>query len=944
MDIQPFDPKNQAAEGGGAKGSVHIRNMLSSIKHTVLEAGTTIGKYRVIEEIDRGGMAVVYKALQTDLNREVALKVMPANIILNYSFMKRFLSEAHSVAKLNHPYIVNIYEVASENNIYYLAMELISGPNLYEHLHDAKPKLADALEIVSKLAEALSYAHKQKIIHRDLKLNNVIMKEPLLPVLIDFGLAKAMEDNDGIVTKTGEIMGSPAYMAPECISGSTMDYRSDICSLGIMLYEMITFKNPYFDKRNICQTTLNVIEANPTPPKKINPWIPAEIEAITLKAMAKDPDARYQSMEEFGADIKRYQKGGTVLAKPPTLLKRTARFMRRKWVPIVIAAMVIIFSGIFTANNYINNKKGYSHWQLVYSEFPVNPAEWVLGGEETEGRAASAHESTERLRLEEEGRSLFLSSPGFSYARLEWRFTRDMLIEFDVSSSDYSLFNTGIFLFGNTPDSAYRVHLNRGANVENGITFPGSGFLFQDIENWKIPWQAKNRVAVERAQNSISFSINGVQVAKIFDYFPPLGKNHEKIGFFVNGSSVLFSNLNVYRRTIPMIPSPAIAADRLWERGDFESAIDEYKGVMVDQTALAHTMYLHLKIADSQIRLGSYDDAHKTLSQTSRLQSGGDLRALAMFLKGMAYQKSGNTGKAEDEFATIANYFKHSSVNFSIMSNKLALCGQKIKSGNLDSAQYYIKAYTPLYSNFSAQWGSIYLRILDIQAARGDIEQTLATSNEIEALYANNGAIMTRAKMILGKAYLNAGQTAKAAEMFGLSIHNNSNTSNNIWEAWLRLAEIYEYDTDYNNARSLYLKIRNECPPTSEIFWMAMLKCAEYNADKYNADKYGANNTTLPAAPALLQTIINSNHPFALPRLIANYYLDKIDEKTFREGYASLYPDDIWHRYYTARKHLLYESREDAIVTLTNLQKELPDNSWRKFQVLKILRAPKAWR
>ncbi|MDR2728106.1 MAG: protein kinase, partial [Chitinispirillales bacterium] len=623
MDIQPFDPKNQASESDGSKGSVHIHNILSSLKHTVLEAGAAIGRYRIIEEIDRGGMAVVYKALQTDLKREVALKVMPANITVNYSFMKRFLSEAHSVAKLNHPYIVNIYEVASENNIYYLAMELIPGPNLYQHLHDTKPKLADALEIVSKLAEALSYAHKQKIIHRDLKLNNVIMKEPLLPVLIDFGLAKAMEDADGIVTKTGEIMGSPAYMAPERISGSTMDHRSDICSLGIMLYEMITFKNPYFDKRNICQTTLNVMEANPTPPKKINPWIPAEIEAITLKAMAKDPAARYQSMEEFGADIKRYQKGGAVLAKPPTLLKRTVRFMRRKWVPIVIAAMVIIFSGIFTANNYINSKKGYSHWQLVYKEFPVDPAEWVLGGEETE-----------QLDLEEEGHSLFLSSRGFSYARLEWRFTRDMLIEFDVSSGDYSLFNAGIFLFGNTPDSAYCVHLNRGAVGENGITFPGSGFLFQDIENWKIPWQAKNRVAVERAQNSISFSINGVQAAKIFDYFPPLGKNHEKIGFFVNGSSVRFSNLNVYRRTIPMIPSPAIAADRLWERGDFESAIDEYKGVMVDQTALAHTMYLNLKIADSQIRLGSYDDAHKTLSQTSRLQSSGDLRALAMFLRG----------------------------------------------------------------------------------------------------------------------------------------------------------------------------------------------------------------------------------------------------------------------------------------------------------------------
>jgi len=931
MDIKPFDPKNHAADDDAAKGNVHIHNMLSSIQHTFLEAGTTIGRYRIIEEIDRGGMAVIYKAVQIDLEREVALKVMPANITINYRFVQRFLREAHSVAKLNHPNIVNIYEVASVNNVYYLAMELISGKNLYHHIYDTKPKLADALEIVSTLAGALSYAHRQKIIHRDLKLNNVIMKGPLQPVLIDFGLAKMLEDIDGeVVTRAGEIIGSPAYMAPECLSGEPTDHRSDICSLGIMLYEMVTFRNPYFDKRNVCQTTLNVIAANPIPPKKINPRIPAEIEAITLKAMSKNPAARYQSMEEFQADIKRYQKSGIVLAKRPSPQKRALSFIRKKWVPLVIITLITAFSGIFTANNHIHNKKGYSHWQLVYSEFPVNLEQWVLGGEGIDGRTLPQQRgSADILRLEKEGQTIFLSSPGFSFARLEWRFTRDMLIEFDVHSEDHSLFKTGIFLFGNTPDSAYCIHINRDASAENGITFPGSDFLFNDIKNGMIPWQAKNRVAVERSQNSISFSINGIQIAKIFDYFPPLGKNHEKIGFFVNGSSAQFSNLRVYRRTIPMSPSPTIAADRLWERGDFESAIDEYKGIMVDQTALAHAMDLHIKIADCQIRQGNYDDALKTLSKTAMLQSSGDLKALTMFLRGMAYQKSGNTGKAEDEFATVANYFKHSSVNFYIMLRKLILCNQKIKNGHLDSAQHYIKTHTPLYYNFSAQWGNIYLQILNIQAMQGDVEQALATSKEISALYSHNSEIMARAKTILGKAYLNAGQTDKAAGMF----NHTPGQPNNTWETWSLLAEIYDFDMDYQNARSLYLKIRNESPPISEIFWMAMLKCAEYNV----------NNTTPLAGTPLLQTIAKSNHPFVLPRLIANYYLNKIDEKTFRENYTSIYPGDSWHLYYTARKQFLNGNKDEALLTLTTLQRELPENSWRTFKVLKILQNFNEW-
>ena len=154
------------------KFKIKIHNILPTLERTFLQIGSTIGKYRIIEEIDRGGMAVVYKALQLDLDREVALKVLPANITINRRFVERFLSEAHAVARLQHPNIVNIHEVAVENNVYYLAMDFIPGMNLYYHLNFQKPKLVEVLEITAKVADALSYAHKQKIIHRDLKLNN----------------------------------------------------------------------------------------------------------------------------------------------------------------------------------------------------------------------------------------------------------------------------------------------------------------------------------------------------------------------------------------------------------------------------------------------------------------------------------------------------------------------------------------------------------------------------------------------------------------------------------------------------------------------------------------------------------------------------------------------------------------------------------------------------
>jgi len=912
MDTQSFEPKpNTGAVAPNDKGGFRIKNMLSSMKRTLLDVGTTIGRYQIISEIDRGGMAVVYKAMQLDLKREVALKVMPANVTINHQFVERFLTEAHSVAKLSHPYIVNIYETAAENNVYYLAMELIKGPNLYRHLHENKPKLVDVLEIMSRLAEALSYAHKQRIIHRDLKLNNVIMKDPLFPILIDFGLAKAVEEIDTGITKAGEIMGSPSYMAPERLLGGLVDHRSDICSLGIMLYEMLTFKNPYLDQRNLHQTTLNVMEANPIPPSKLVPWLPVEVEAITLKAMAKEPSARYQTMDELRDDIQRYLKGDIVLAKPPSFKKRTKRFVRKKWAPIAIGALLTVFFMIFAANHHIQSKKIGSHWQLVHSEFPEEDDKWVFGGEEGTWRKYK--------------RSVQGSSPGFSYARLEWRFNRDVLIEFEVSAADHNLFNAGIFLFGNSPQDAYCFHLNRGGSGESGITFPGSDFLFQDIESGKIPWQSRNRVAIERFENAVSFSINGSLVARVYDYFPPLGKEHEKMGFFVNGSDIRFSNLNAHRHSIPVAPSAALIADRFRQTGDFEGAIDEYRGLMVDQSALTRAKDLHLRIAECQIRLGRYSDALRTLSQSSRLQSSESMRARSKFLSAMTYHRTNDAPKWYASIVAISKEHELSPINHYIMSGILIHCGEQIEAGDIDGALENIKNYGALYPKFSKHWGNLHLQILDIQAKLGNVEAARLTSNEITALYPQNSEILTRSKTLLGKAHLNAGKTKDAAEIFNQIIHTNT-TTDNIWEAWFNLAEIYEYDFNYQNALSIYQKIYRESPATSEVHWMAALKCAEHST-----------------ANSILHEIINGAHPFPLPRLIANYYLGRISEDKFRSDYLFLYPQDPWHRYYTARNQMRYGQRNLAVQTLNRVRREIPQNSWRAFQILKILRSPEGW-
>ncbi|MCL2182510.1 MAG: serine/threonine-protein kinase [Chitinispirillia bacterium] len=930
-DDVPLPPPPPAGPDGDpqepVKGSFRIKNMLSTVNRTILAAGTVIGnRYHIIEEIDRGGMAVVYKALQLDLKREVALKVMPANVTINYRFVERFLAEAHSVAKLNHTGIVNIYEVATENNIYFIAMEYIPGKNLYTHLNEYKPKLVDVLEIVSKLTEALSYAHSQKIIHRDLKLNNVIMRDPLTPVLIDFGLAKALEDSDsgGGITRTGEIMGSPAYMAPERLLGGEVDQRSDICSLGIMLYEMLTFKNPYLDQRNLHQTTYNVMEANPIPPKKLIPWLSADIEAITLKAMAKDPAMRYQTMDEFREDIKRYRDGEAVLAKPPSLKRRSARFMRKKWAPITIIALILLFSGVIATSYFLQRKKVYSHWQLVYAQ-PAVPQtdEWAFADIDT------LHPG----KFEEAGRTFSLSSPGLSYVRLERRFNRDLLVEFDVRAPDKNMFRLGIFLFGENPAESHCVYLNRDGFGESGIAFPGSDLLFHDVETGAIPWQESNRITIERLNNSISLIINGAPVARVFDFFQPIGKAHEKIGFFVDGTSAVFSNIRVHRRAIPQTPSPTLIADRFRERGDFESAIDEYNGLMVDRSAINLTKEIHLNIAECQIRLGLHDEALSTLEKAAQLPGSDALKARARYLSGVAFIRMEDSARAENAFAAVTRQFKTSPVNFSVMASAMARSAAMYNSGNTEGALAAIKAGIEANPKFAPHWGRLHLKILGRVTKQGNMEASQAILNEITAIHGSTSETVVRARLILAEAYLNAGQIAPASQIYNQSIHRPT-VSDNVWFSWYALGELYDYDFDYEQAQALYSKVWKECPPTSVTHWLAAIKVAEQ-----------AVSDTMPLERVpLLHEIAGGPHPFPLPRIIAAYYLDKITEIEFQTYWESLFPGDSWCLYYIARKLLLQGNPEEAVSVLRVLQRQLPMASWHTFQVLKILHSTERWR
>ncbi len=311
-----------------------------------------VAGYKILKVLGQGGMGVVYKARQRGLKRIVALKMISAVGHHAPEDLARFRSEAMAVADLQHPNIVQIYEVGEDNGQPFFSLEYVAGGSLARKIAGTPFPPRDAAQLVKTLAGGMQYAHECGIVHRDLKPANVLLTESGEPKVSDFGLVKRLEDDAG-QTQSGSILGTPSYMAPEQAEGRIKDIGpcTDIYALGGILYELMTGRPP-FRAASVLDTLQQVRTQEPIPPSQFQPKIPRDLETICLKCVQKDPARRYATAAALEEDLRRFLSGEAILARPVSTAEWLWRWCRRNpWVAglsAIVALLVLAWAATST--------------------------------------------------------------------------------------------------------------------------------------------------------------------------------------------------------------------------------------------------------------------------------------------------------------------------------------------------------------------------------------------------------------------------------------------------------------------------------------------------------------------------------------------------------------------------------------------------------------------
>lgn len=323
-----------------------------------------VGDYELLDEVAAGGMGVVWKARQVKLDRLVAVKMIRGGALAGEEEVRRFHAEAQAAANLKHPNIVSIHEVGEHEGQHYYSMDFIEGTTLADVCHGKAMNAREAAALLRTVCDAVHFAHQRGVLHRDLKPHNLMLDASGQPHVLDFGLAKRLDDDQGL-TMSGAVLGSPSYMAPEQAQGrhDRIGTHTDVHALGAILYQMLTGRPPFLAS-SAAETMMQVVQREPSAPTRFNADIPRALETICMKCLEKEPARRYATARELGEELERFLKGAPILAQPVSITRRAANWLRQHPGWLAGAAALLVF-GLLCAVFYLYQENAFMRAQQL---------------------------------------------------------------------------------------------------------------------------------------------------------------------------------------------------------------------------------------------------------------------------------------------------------------------------------------------------------------------------------------------------------------------------------------------------------------------------------------------------------------------------------------------------------------------------------------------------
>ncbi|GJM26700.1 MAG: hypothetical protein DHS20C16_31150 [Phycisphaerae bacterium] len=752
------------------------------------ESPTRVGRYEILRVLGHGGMGVVYEAQQDNPKRVVAVKVIRPGLA-THRIMQRFEHEAQALGRLQHPGIAHIYEagvadVESKSELRsrqpFIAMELIRGQSLVSYVREHDLSTNARLTLLASVCDAVEHAHSQGVIHRDLKPSNILVDASGQPKILDFGVARLTDSDVQVTTmhtNVGQLVGTLPYMSPEQVTttSGTLDRRSDVYALGVILYEMLAGKLPHDLQTRSIPEAVQVIQNNePSRLSSINTVFRGDVETIVSKALEKDPSRRYQSAGELADDLRRHLTDQPITARPPSTFYQFRKFARRNK-PAVIgtaAVFVVLVAGVITTSiGMVRAKQAETLAQSRFDEAEVARSDAEAGLQralDAEALAQTRLEDAELAKREAEAVNDFLNQ--ILYAADPARYggkTMTVREALDEAAANIDEFAT------DTPSIKAAIHFAIGK------TYDRVGVYREATHHLKAAYELRNKLFGpddERTMECVSIYTQNLYLTENYDAAKELlsesierlrsatPQNHEQLGRQLCTLGRIYKRMAKYKDAIPILrESIAFHRKRGPDPPGLSDSLLELGAVLSRDAVYEEAEALQREALDIQRRAHGSDSAYV----------GGTLSTLAVTLK-----RSGKLEEAESTFReAIANLrANHGREHPSTLTAMINLGGLLAEQGEHAKAEDLFREALPLmrevHGNDSSHVGIALAKLADVLRRQGKLEEAEKISREgVDVFNSVMGEhpYTARAQSELGSVLFEMEQFEEAAELFEIS-------------------------------------------------------------------------------------------------------------------------------------------------------------------------------